>query len=49
MLKSAVVPSYYLVWYNRMVVDATQDVAVVPSYYLVWYNFYQQRGIYTGL
>ena len=36
----AVVPSYYLVWYNEILRNAYCGGAVVPSYYLVWYNFH---------
>jgi len=34
----AVVPSYYLVWYNKHALICGMTGAVVPSYYLVWYN-----------
>ena len=34
----AVVPSYYLVWYNEELFEVEWLNAVVPSYYLVWYN-----------
>ena len=34
----AVVPYYFLVWYNRQYTGCQQDAAVVPYYFLVWYN-----------
>ena len=34
----AVVPGYYLVWYNFMSNKYNVAGAVVPGYYLVWYN-----------
>ena len=36
----AVVPSYYLVWYNQHSPAPSSSSAVVPSYYLVWYNYF---------
>ena len=35
---TAVVPGYYLVCYNFLVVTPNSIVAVVPGYYLVCYN-----------
>ena len=34
----AVVPGYYLVWYNEHNSLVYHVIAVVPGYYLVWYN-----------
>ena len=34
----AVVPGYYLVWYNLVASTKGLILAVVPGYYLVWYN-----------
>ena len=35
---AAVVPYYFLVWYNTIQSVVTSVVAVVPYYFLVWYN-----------
>ena len=35
---SAVVPYYFLVWYNAKASSILLGVAVVPYYFLVWYN-----------
>ena len=35
----AVVPYYFLVWYNASIFAYTNDPAVVPYYFLVWYNW----------
>ena len=35
---SAVVPYYFLVWYNSTSIIANASAAVVPYYFLVWYN-----------
>ena len=34
----AVVPYYFLVWYNEFFVCTVVNTAVVPYYFLVWYN-----------
>ena len=34
----AVVPYYFLVWYNDPALVALLLYAVVPYYFLVWYN-----------
>ena len=34
----AVVPYYFLVWYNALLWLWPAAVAVVPYYFLVWYN-----------
>ena len=34
----AVVPYYFLVWYNSLAETLRKDTAVVPYYFLVWYN-----------
>ena len=34
----AVVPYYFLVWYNKTKGVANHNLAVVPYYFLVWYN-----------
>ena len=34
----AVVPYYFLVWYNTVGTVMLGQVAVVPYYFLVWYN-----------
>ena len=34
----AVVPYYFLVWYNQNPIYPVQYIAVVPYYFLVWYN-----------
>ena len=34
----AVVPYYFLVWYNNFVPGGSGTIAVVPYYFLVWYN-----------
>ena len=34
----AVVPYYFLVWYNNDVFSVSEEDAVVPYYFLVWYN-----------
>ena len=34
----AVVPGYYLVCYNRILILRMRESAVVPGYYLVCYN-----------
>ena len=34
----AVVPYYFLVWYNSAVLLWVRLSAVVPYYFLVWYN-----------
>ena len=36
--KSAVVPGYYLVCYNKLTQPQAEEQAVVPGYYLVCYN-----------
>ena len=35
----AVVPYYFLVWYNVAAGTAVNASAVVPYYFLVWYNY----------
>ena len=35
---AAVVPGYYLVCYNSVLLPVIQTAAVVPGYYLVCYN-----------
>ena len=35
---SAVVPYYFLVWYNFLSSTKLNETAVVPYYFLVWYN-----------
>ena len=35
---TAVVPYYFLVWYNESQVPCRRQGAVVPYYFLVWYN-----------
>ena len=37
-MRQAVVPYYFLVWYNAYAVLTTPPHAVVPYYFLVWYN-----------
>ncbi len=39
----AVVPGYYLVCYNYVMLEQFEDGAVVPGYYLVCYNFLQEN------
>ena len=34
----AVVPYYFLVWYNTSLINNFSVFAVVPYYFLVWYN-----------
>ena len=34
----AVVPYYFLVWYNSPSTEEPGEDAVVPYYFLVWYN-----------
>ena len=34
----AVVPYYFLVWYNVLRILKQKGEAVVPYYFLVWYN-----------
>ena len=34
----AVVPYYFLVWYNAFLQKFGARLAVVPYYFLVWYN-----------
>ena len=34
----AVVPYYFLVWYNHRCRIRGEPMAVVPYYFLVWYN-----------
>ena len=34
----AVVPYYFLVWYNATAYGDGRVMAVVPYYFLVWYN-----------
>ena len=34
----AVVPYYFLVWYNKSSGASCSLIAVVPYYFLVWYN-----------
>ena len=34
----AVVPYYFLVWYNADKLVLVNEIAVVPYYFLVWYN-----------
>ncbi len=34
----AVVPYYFLVWYNNTCIYVPDNAAVVPYYFLVWYN-----------
>ena len=34
----AVVPYYFLVWYNIKKLKNIEKAAVVPYYFLVWYN-----------
>ena len=34
----AVVPYYFLVWYNTDLCSLAAKRAVVPYYFLVWYN-----------
>ena len=40
----AVVPYYFLVWYNRKHIDVIVILAVVPYYFLVWYNYNLRSG-----
>ena len=35
---TAVVPYYFLVWYNGNAANNSPYMAVVPYYFLVWYN-----------
>ena len=35
----AVVPYYFLVWYNTVNILTDRAFAVVPYYFLVWYNY----------
>ena len=36
----AVVPYYFLVWYNMVANEVDGNNAVVPYYFLVWYNHF---------
>ena len=38
LIRLAVVPYYFLVWYNLLDAFRSGDTAVVPYYFLVWYN-----------
>ena len=38
-MEPAVVPYYFLVWYNWRILLRNLCVAVVPYYFLVWYNY----------
>ena len=40
----AVVPYYFLVWYNDSSEQAEGFLAVVPYYFLVWYNHIQRQS-----
>ena len=42
---NAVVPYYFLVWYNTGAVYESLVNAVVPYYFLVWYNIETSRTI----
>ena len=39
----AVVPYYFLVWYNGSLHPVVPVSAVVPYYFLVWYNIYNKQ------
>ena len=40
---TAVVPGYFLVWYNSCDKISSILIAVVPGYFLVWYNRKKQN------
>ena len=43
----AVVPYYFLVWYNSVPPVARIIIAVVPYYFLVWYNNRHLNKLYN--
>ena len=47
--REAVVPYYFLVWYNNYQKMIQMTIAVVPYYFLVWYNQKTQKKAVTLL
>ena len=35
---AAVIPGYFLVWYDADLEEYNVEMAVIPGYFLVWYD-----------